>query len=67
MMVFTIYRILISIFREILSRILIITRMFKMICYNSNSNSNSNIKISNSKISNSKINIKICKISKILT
>ena len=54
MMVFTIYRILISIFREILSRILIITRMFKMICYNSNSNSNSNIKIS-----------KICKISKI--
>ena len=56
MMVFTIYRILISIFREILSRILIITRMFKMICYNSNSNSNSNSKI-----------CKICKISKILT
>ena len=59
MMVFPIYRILISIFREILSRILIITRMFKMICYNSNSNSNSNIKIC-------KI-CKICKISKILT
>ena len=54
MMVFPIYRILISIFREILSRILIITRMFKMICYNSNSNSNSKI-------------CKICKISKILT
>ena len=57
MMVFPIYRILISIFREILSRILIITRMFKMICYNSNSNSNSKI---------CKI-CKICKISKILT